>query len=387
MDTGDTIAIAGNSSGTTLITTTNLTPAVATGNDITVITVGGTSAPGDFALAGGSLTAGAFDYDLEQQGSNFVLASALNSTGATYLAAPAVLNGFNRLPTLEQRVGERQWAAGEHGRTGSWLRIHGDRMDANMSSGDSFSSNKYGLQAGIDLALEPGTEGQFVVGLTAQYGTLSSSIRNALGSGTIAAEGLGFGVTATWYGNQGTYVDGQAQMNWLETDIASSAAGNLASGELVKTAAVSLEVGHRFELSDNRALVPQAQLTWGLVDGGSFTDTAGNSVDLGRNESLIGRLGLAYEFADTTSGGDQRKGYVIGNILHDFSSDHSVTVAGAPLSASTDQTWGEIGVGGSYQFNDGKSSVYGEAAYRAPLGGSGGSSKGLHVTAGFRMEF
>jgi outer membrane autotransporter protein len=335
-------------------------------------------------LAGGSLTAGAFDYGLEYQTGNFVLASALNSTGATYLAAPAVLSGFNRLPTLEQRVGDREWANGEDANTGSWMRIHGDRLNANLSTGDSFERNQYGVQAGVDMAMEPSANGQFVVGMNAQYGSMSANITNALGSGKIEAEGFGIGATATWYGNQGTYVDAQAQVNWLDTDIASSAAGALTSDHLVKTAAVSLEVGHRFAMSETSTLIPQAQLTWGSVDGGSFTDTAGNAVDLGSNESLIGRVGLAYEFVGPSAGNEERTGYVIANILHDFTNDGDVTVGGADLSASADATWAEIGVGGTYGLDDSNGAVFGEASYRTSL--DGGNS-GVSLSAGLRFEF
>ena len=393
-DTIDTLVIAGDvTGGPTTVVVNNLSPLGASGNALTVIAVGGTSAAGDFVLDGGSLTAGAFDYNLAHQGSNFVLASAVNSTGAVYQAAPSVLSGLNSLPTVEQRVGQRQWAGTNVARgelqpsTGGWLRQRGDGLKASTTTGIATKSNSWGLQAGIDYDVEAGGDGLWVLGVTGQYGKLNSSVTNALGSGSIDAEGFGLGATATWYGTKGTYVDLQAQANWISSDMSSSAAGTLASGELSKAYALSAEVGHRFELNQNTTLVPQAQLTLGKLHGASFTDSAGNAVDLGNNNSTVGRLGLAYEYENNDrTDGNRAKAYVIGNILHDFSTDSTVKVAGADLSTSASgATWGEIGLGGSVTVDANKTTVYGEASYRGAF--NGGSNSGLGLTAGLRVQW
>lgn len=392
-DTMDTLVIAGDvTGGPTTVVVNNLSPLGASGNALTVIAVGGTSAAGDFVLDGGSLTAGAFDYNLAHQGSNFVLASAVNSTGAVYQAAPSVLSGLNSLPTLEQRVGQRQWAGTNVARgelqpsTGGWLRLRGDKLKASNTTGVNADTSTWGLQAGIDYNVETGGEGQWVLGVTGQYGKLGSTITNPLGFGKIDAEGFGIGATATWYGTKGTYVDLQGQVNWISSDMSSSAAGSLAEGELSKAYALSPEVGHRFELDQNTTLVPQAQLTFGKIQGASFTDSAGNAVDLGSNTSMIGRLGLAYEYENNDrTDGNRTKAYVIGNILHDFSKDSMVNVAGANLSsANSGKTWGEIGLGGSVTMDTNKT-IFGEASYRGAFNGE--SNKGFGLTAGLRVQW
>ena len=392
-DTIDTLVIAGDvTGGPTTVVVNNLSPLGASGNALTVIAVGGTSAAGDFVLDGGSLTAGAFDYNLAHQGSNFVLASAVNSTGAVYQAAPSVLSGLNSLPTLEQRVGQRQWAGTNVARgelqpsTGGWLRLRGDKLKASNTTGVNADTSTWGLQAGIDYNVETGGEGQWVLGVTGQYGKLGSTITNPLGFGKIDAEGFGIGATATWYGTKGTYVDLQGQVNWISSDMSSSAAGSLAEGELSKAYALSAEVGHRFELDQNTTLVPQAQLTFGKIQGASFTDSAGNAVDLGSNTSMTGRLGLAYEYENNDrTDGNRTKAYVIGNILHDFSKDSMVNVAGANLSsANSGKTWGEIGLGGSVTMDTNKT-IFGEASYRDAF--NGGSNKGFGLTAGLRVQW
>lgn len=403
---GATQVYIANAGGTGSATDDNNNGVFDEGEGILVVDVLGTSDADAFTL-GGPVVAGVFSYDLERGATSgdWFLASALNGTAAVYESAPAILGGFNRMATLEQRVGQREWAGRDSdsvgsldGSQGGWLRIHGDKFSntpGSSISGASYDSSTWGLQAGVDFAIEPGAAGQWVLGATAQYGTTNGDVVNATGTGSIDTEGYGVGATATWYGNSGTYVDVQGQVNWLEMDVASSASGQLVDGGNATTYALSVEVGHRFEVSANSALVPQAQLTWGSVDGGSFTDTASNTVDLGSTESLTGRIGLAYEyeysegwlFGNRQAKGNQghrEKAYVIGNILHDFSGASSVNVNGTSLSSDSAQTWAEVGIGGSIVWDESKT-LYTEGTYRRSLSNS--DNEGFGLAAGLRIQF
>jgi hypothetical protein len=62
-DLADRLSITGDASGTTEIVIDNLSPAVATGNDILVVRVAGSSAPGAFTMT--PFQAGVFEYSLE----------------------------------------------------------------------------------------------------------------------------------------------------------------------------------------------------------------------------------------------------------------------------------------------------------------------------------
>ena len=413
----DRLVINGNATGNTGILVMNAGGGGAqTTQGILVVQVDGTSESTAFTLANTApLEVGAFVYDLafsdpgNTADMNWYLRSTgvVGTTGSVYETVPTALSGFNRLPTLEQRVGQRAWA-GRDSETvgalapsqGAWLRFYGDKVKVTpktSTSGASSDTTTKGLQVGYDYALDPGTSGQWVLGVTAQYGQASGSVTNAIGFGNIKADGYGVGATATWYGTAGTYVDLQGQMNWLNADISSSGAGKLTTGQNMKAYALSAEVGHRFALNANSALVPQAQLTWGRIDGGSFKDAAGNAVTLGNNDSLIGRLGLAYEyeysegwlFGDRAAAGSKNhreKVYVIGNILHDFAGKSSVDVNAATLSTSGADTWAEVGLGGSIVWDENKT-LYTEASYRRAINGGGRSNEGFAVTAGFRMQF
>jgi len=380
LDTADTLTIAGNSSGSTLVSVNNLTPGFATGNDITLVTVGGTSSASDFALSGGAITAGAFNYDLSYLTGSFFLEKTLNSTGATYLVTPAVLGGFNNLQSMEQRIDGRAQRVGQ----AAWISLHGYNSKATMTSGNNADSSLWGFQVGTDLEFDPGNSGRWVLGVAGQYGNMNSTMTDPLlGTGKIATTGYGLGLSATWYSNEGTYVDTQGQVNWLSSDISSSSSGSLVKGHGSTAYALSVEAGHRFGLGANSAIVPQVQIGWGNINGGSFTDSVGNSVNLSSNNSTTARIGVAYEFARK----DASKFYVIGNILRDFSNNSSVTVATVNMNTSlANPTSAEIGFGGTKSY--GKMEIYGEASVRTALGSANVSNNtSFRGTFGLRIKF
>lgn len=385
-DTADTLTVQGAVSGVTSIEIADVSTTTASGNEILVVDTDGLASPSDaFALATGPVTSGAFLYDLEQDTTDldWYLRSTgqLSSTGAIYEGLPLVLAGFNSLPTMQQRVRQRSSIEGQE----LWVRFVGDRLDTTPSSSDdgiSYESAQTGLQAGADFDLETNGIGRWVVGATMQYGQISADMSGASGTGQIDADGYGIGATGTWFSGTGLYLDFQGQANWISSDIASSAAGTLATGHDSQTLAISSEIGQRITLAGGGTLTPQAQMIWGMVDGDAMTDEDGNAVDPGANDTLVTRLGLAYE-TDVT---DRGQFNAISNIWHDLSGAQTTNVAGADLSAEAESTWAEIGIGGDLQLGSGQS-LYGEASYRTALGGASSDNRGLRLSAGFRMDF
>ena len=131
------------------------------------------------------------------------------------------------LPTLEHRVGKRQYLtpyADQNRITGgAWLRAYGNRFDvtpSNSTSRATIDGRSGGLQFGYDVLAGAGETGQWVFGVTGQYGAVTSTVTNTLGTGRIKAKGYGLGATATWYGHGGLFFDAQAQVNWLKADYA-----------------------------------------------------------------------------------------------------------------------------------------------------------------------
>ena len=389
--TSDQLAIAGNSSGTSQISFTNLTPGEETGATINdVVTVAGTSSATDFR---GSLVGGIYTYNLTYDAGDFDLIGALNSTSSTYRVTPVILDGFNQITSLHQRTNQRQIESMNDARMLSflqgdliaqqqpniWLDIGWSRNELQTTSGTDIKNTNRDIAVGIDVDLDADANGSWVLGGSVQYATQSASVSDALGTGSAKTKGNGFGVTATWYGGAGTYVDMQGQVMRLESKISSSAGGLLVEDASSRTNAISMEVGHRIVLTQNEALIPQVQLTRGKVDAASFTDTGGTVVDLGSNETRTGRVGIAYEYVS-----DDTEFYGIGSILRDFGSASEMAAGNLSLLADTRETWGEIGVGGSYIMDE-QTNLFGEVSYRQALNNS--DMKAISVNAGIQINW
>ncbi|RJG40622.1 autotransporter outer membrane beta-barrel domain-containing protein [Mesorhizobium sp. DCY119] len=320
------------------------------------------------------------------------------------------LLGFNSLPTLQQRAGNRYWSqppqtifckdptqnyqctvtpeqSGYYkdgnlitGQNGVWGRIeasHGSFEPNNSTSDTDYDQNLWKLQAGVDGLLKENENGLLVGGVWASHGTISTDVSSFFGNGTIDTTGYGIGTNLTWYGANGFYVDGQGSLTWYDSDLKSDLAGTLADGTDGFGYALSLEAGKRFQLNSAWTITPQAQLVYSNVSLDNFDDRFGARVTPGDAESLRGRLGLAIEYqTDWTSESGQKRHasiYGIGNLYYEFLDGTSATdVAGTKFSSGTDDLWGEIGLGATINLTD-KVDVYGEARYATSFKNAGDS--------------
>lgn len=235
--------MTGDTSGSTNVRVINLGGAGAQTNEgIKIIDVGGQSG-GNFTLRGSytfegdpAVVAGAYAYRLYQGGvstpadGDWYLRSALLNPGTigplyhagapVYEAYAAVLQSFNTLDTLQQRVGNRSWAAGmidtgamvdgAGANSGVWGRIVGRQMHVDPRSsttGTDYDIDTWQLQAGADGQLYVGEDGSLLGGLSLRYGTIAGDVASIFGNGTIRSSGYGFGGSLTWYGSNGFYLD------------------------------------------------------------------------------------------------------------------------------------------------------------------------------------
>ena len=380
-DNADTMLIGGNllTANASNITLNDITSGAATGHDIVLVDVTGNTAAGDFVLANGPVTLGVWQYDLGLVNKQWLLQGAVTSAGAAYEASPSVLLGFADLSSMEQRVGQRQQVEGQ----AIWGRISGDinRFTPQTSTSDfAVDAKSFGFQSGIDGVIA-GEGGRFVLGVNASYGALGAAVTGPNGSEHISSRGFGLGATATYLGDNGFYVDTQGRVNWIRSDFSSDSQGVLVQGHRSQAYALSVEAGARLDMGNGGSVVPQAQLSWSRLVGGSFTDSAGHLVDLKTNDRLMGRIGVAVE-TET----DGNKAYVLANVLHDFAAQSSVSVAASPLDSLGQATWGEVGFGGSLALSD-TVSIYGEASYKTTFGGNMGANQEFSATGGVHVNW
>ncbi|MBB2974189.1 autotransporter outer membrane beta-barrel domain-containing protein [Mesorhizobium sp. RMAD-H1] len=422
----DLFVVTGSTSGKTNVQVTNLDGSGAqTNSGIRIVEVNGAS-NGTFTLAGDytykgdqAVVGGAYAYRLYRGGvadpsdGDWYLRSALidqcQEEGCQphyqpgvpiYEAYAHVLQELNAVGTLRERVGNRYWSgaanpvlaegdgpgmaeavpspdAGAAVDTAStvWGRIEGahGRFEPKYStSATQYDIDMVKLQAGLDGMLYETEMGRLIGGLTVHYGHAKADIGAVHGDGSINVDGYGFGGTLTFYGEDGLYLDAQAQVSWYENDLNSETAHRtLANRNDGFGYALSLEVGKRFALTPVWTITPQAQLIWSQVDFDGFTDPFGASVVHDRSDSFRGRLGISADYGmawrDDQGRLTRANVYAIANLHHEFQEGSKIEVSGVSFASDNDPTWGGIGAGGTYSWADGRYALYGDVSLDTSL--------------------
>ncbi|MHC5232880.1 autotransporter outer membrane beta-barrel domain-containing protein [Brucella sp. LJL56] len=424
----DMLKVGGNTSGSTVINVTNRGGLGAqTVNGIKLIDVGGSS-DGNFALQGdyvtkdgqqAIMTPSAYAYTLQKNsatgpndGNWYLVSQNTNSNptppnceetnncppppkpGPRYSAAAPVyeayastLQALNKLPTLQQRIGDRYFndttalrgtPSGDVGETDNkaiWGRIEGahNRLEPGTTTDRTHQDvDTFIMQAGVDGQFYEDDSGRLIGGITGQYGNSHSSVSSYYGDGTINTQGWGLGANATWYGNNGFYVDGQAQLNWYDSDLYSDSANKgLTDSNKGFGYALGVETGKRFAMDEHWSLTPQAQLMFSSVGFDTFTDNYGARISDHDSNSLTGRLGLAASYASNWKGENGKmvntSVYGIANLYQEFLGGTVVDYSGTRMNTDNDSTWGGIGAGGTYAWADDKYVFYGEGSLNTSL--------------------
>lgn len=432
----DVLYLDGASAGSSYLRISNAGGTGAqTVEGIKIIEVGGAS-DGTFSLVGDyvhegeqAVVGGAYAYKLYQGGKstptdgNWYLRSELITAEPepeplyqagvpVYESYPQILLGLNGLPTLQQRIGNRIWTNGGGGSTdnagagsevllehnGVWARIEGvhNAIKPNLSTTNAeYDYNTFRLQAGVDGLLAENEAGALMGGIALHYTHGSARIRSVYdadsGEGRIGTDGFGLTGTLTWLGESGFYLDGQGQVTWYDSNLSiGGGSQSLVRGNDGFGYALSIEAGQRIAIDPAWSVTPQAQLVYSSIDFDDFTDAFGAPVGLERGDSLQGRLGIALEYGNSWQNAkgmqDRAHIYGIANLYHEFLDGTRVDVAGTNFSSENDRWWGGLGIGGSYNWDDDKYSIYGEGVVKTSLNDFG-DSYSLKGTLGLRIRW
>lgn len=422
----DKLVVTGNTSGNTNVHVINLGGLGAqTVEGIKIVDVGGIS-NGNFTLLGSytfegdpAVVAGAYAYRLYQGGVStptdgdwYLRSALLNSVSPLYQpgapvyeAYAGVLQSFNELDTLQQRLGNRSWPSSaiaantppnnaDGAGSGVWGRIFGRHTSidpVNATTGANYDADIWQLQVGVDGQLYSIDAGDLTGGISARYGTISADVSSSFGNGSINSSGYGVGGSMTWYGKTGFYLDAQANATWYDSDLSSSTAGmGLVSSNNGFGYAFGLEAGQQIALGASWSVTPQAQLTYSAVDYDDFTDVFGSTVSQTEAHNLRGRLGISADYEagwiDDTGQTNRLHAYGIANLYYNFQSDTEVTLSGVRLASEQDPLWGGLGLGGTYNWGDNKYAVYGEATVDTSLNDVG-DSYALTGRMGLNVKF
>lgn len=281
---------------------------------------------------------------------------------------------------------------------GIWSRVEGaqNSLEPRFSTANAeYDYNTFKLQAGIDGLLAENESGILIGGVTMHYAhgfaNIWSPYDAAGGGGEIKTDGFGFGGTLTWYGENGLYLDGQAQLTWFDSDLSFGGGDqSLVNSNHGFGYALSLESGMRIALDPSWSLTPQAQLVYSAVDFDDFNDVFGARVGLEDSDSLQGRLGLALNHQSSWQNAkgmlDRANVYAIANLYYEFLDGTEVNVAGTSFASKNDRLWGGMGIGGSYDWNDDKYSIFGEGLVKTSMHDFA-DSYSLEGQLGFRIKW
>ncbi|RCS22763.1 autotransporter outer membrane beta-barrel domain-containing protein, partial [Phyllobacterium salinisoli] len=398
---------------------------------------------GDFVLDGEqAVVGGAYAYVLQQDGvstpgdGDWYLRSSLTNPPPNppspippgplyqpgvplYEIYGQVLLDLARLPTMQQRVGNRYWggddammaahtaAAASYVSLGAsasardvapdnqpllWTRIEGrhGKFNPTTTAGSRYEADQVALQSGLDGLLLENDSGRLIAGVNGQYGNVSARARSVWGNGKIAVDGYSFGGTLTWYGHEGFYVDGQAQVTWFDSKLTSDiVAGEVAKDDEGFAHAFSVEGGKRVALGGGWSLTPQSQLSYASVSA-DFNDRFGAHVTLDDAESLLGRVGLAADYRNAWLDGSEQivrtSVYGIANLYYEFLDGTRANVSGTSFVSANERLWGDVGLGGTYNWANDRYALYGEVSVNTSMKDLG-DSYSVNGTAGFRMKW
>jgi len=426
-DTSDTLNIGGNVTGAgTQVGIQDASNGVTTGNDVTVVSVAGTTTAGDFMLAAPVIN-GAFNYNtLALDGQNWVLQSVAvpgdSSAVRAYTPIASAIEGLGRslltletLPTLNQRqsIVNNNNAIGLissdliAGEGGAWVRTVGgvDNINSDQSTTSAdFHTDYEKIQVGGNLVLEENDNGRFILGFNASYSESDTDINAAAGNSDIASDGYSIGLTGTWYAatgsdSEGLYADLQAQTSWYESELSGNAiigAKNGAGADSIDDIdsdgySASVEMGKRISLKSSQALdiTPQVQLMYSNVDFERFVGSNNVIVNPDDASSLKARVGLTLDGQINSKERSQTQGYLLANVVHEFDSSSNVQVTGASLTNDIDRWSGELGFGGSYVWQGQVQTTYtvfGEITASTSLNNFG-DSNGMQGVLGIKAQF
>ncbi|RZN16801.1 autotransporter outer membrane beta-barrel domain-containing protein, partial [Escherichia sp. E14S1] len=409
--TGDMLNVAGNASGNFVldIKNTGLEP-VSAGAPLQVVQTGGGDAA--FTLKGGKVDAGTWEYGLSKENTNWYLkadtpppvtpptnpdagnpdagnpdaGTSSSPVRRTTKSADAVLGMatapayvFNsELDNLRFRHGDVMQNTRAPG--GVWGRYTGsdNRISGGASSGYTLTQN--GFETGADKVFDLG-ESSLAVGAFFSYS--DNSIKHARG-GKSKVDSTGGGLYATWFDNDGYYVDGVLKYNRFDNELRTwMSDGTAVKGDYSQNGfGGSLEAGRTFSLNENAWAQPYVRTTAFRAEVKDISLNNGMKASIGATKSLQAeagvKLGMTLDVA-----GKEVKPYLSAAVSHEFSDNNKVRINDTyDFRNDISGTTGKYGLGVSAQLTP-NAGIWAEARYE------NGKQTESPVTAsvGFRFNF
>ncbi|MCV1689006.1 autotransporter outer membrane beta-barrel domain-containing protein, partial [Escherichia coli] len=407
--TGDMLNVTGNASGSFVldIRNTGLEP-ISAGTPLQVVHTG--SGDAAFSLNGGKVDAGTWEYYLNKENTDWYLKADSSQPGTdnpgtdnpgtdnpgtdnpvppvrhTTKSADAVLNMatapiyvFNsELQSLRFRHGDVMQNTRSPG--GVWGRYTGSDTRISGGAGSGYSLTQSGMETGGDTVFEL-KDSRLAVGAFVSY-TDNSISHNRGGSSTVGS--TGGGLYATWFNNDGYYVDGVVKVNRFRNELRTwMSDGTAVKGDYHQNGfGGSLEAGRTFSLNENTWIQPYLRSTAFRAESKDISLDNGMKAKAGTTKSLQGEVGVNLGMNLDVAGTVVRP-YLTTAVSHEFSDNNRVRINDRyNFTNDISGTTGKYGAGVSAQLTA-NAGVWAEASYQ------NGENTESPVTGsvGFRINF
>lgn len=340
----DTLTVTGNASGNHLVALDSSGSEPVAAEARPVVQIGGGDAT--FALLGGAVSLGAWDYDLIKQGDNqWFLNTATRTISPGTQSVMALFDAsrtvwYGELSTLRSRMGEVRMHPSQ---AGGWIRTYGNKYDVKESSGVAYQQTQQGLSFGADAPLPMG-DGQWLVGLLGGY-SKSDLDMNRGTTGEI--ESYYFGAYTTWLNENGYYADAVVKLNHFKN----SSDVQLSDGKKTKGdydnngIGASVEFGRNIPLNNGYFIEPYTQWSAVVIEGASYDLDNGLSAEGDRSRSLLGKVGATVGRNFTVGKGYEVQPYLRAAYAHEFASNSDVDVNDNAFNTDLKGSRGELGAG------------------------------------------
>ena len=186
--------------------------------------------------------------------------------------------------------------------------------------------------------------------------------------------------TLTWQHHSGLYTDGVLGGSHYRSNVTTpfrdGRLARLSSGDVL----ASIEVGHRWRLTDSLAIEPQLQVSWQELQTDATTDADGVEVKIDDTQSLVWRIGArAVLSAPDTAAEHLRatKYFTLNYVDSSGPASHS-TLAGTRFETGAFGRLAEAGYGLTVQPHRGLS-VYGDITVQSDIGEAGRDGWALNM--------
>ncbi|KJZ65383.1 autotransporter outer membrane beta-barrel domain-containing protein [Pseudomonas fluorescens] len=382
--------------------------------------VNGNGGSGNFKLYGETVDAGAYRYQLQQQGNDWYLANlaaqdpqnpdtvvepvepaepglpdtsdktpappphvpqaqtlskGANAAVASHAASAALISA--QMNATAQHFGELRSGKDQGG---VWTRGYSTEQHLDTGASRAFDQQVNGMEIGADKAL-PFADGTLYVGGLLGKGQGRQQFGEA-SKGTIDSRTLGG--YASYLDRSGLYIDGALKYSRLdnEIDITSNLGDKVKARYKNHAVSADVQMGKNIDLGQGWFVEPQVGLQMAHISGGRYTASNGLNVEQDAMNSVQSRVGGMFGRHLELGNGIAVKPYAKATWITEHAGDSHVKVNGAKLDSRLPGSRGEIGGG-----------VMVNAADRHNLFVEAGYTKGSDIeqpwalTAGYRYNW